>query len=62
MEKENDSRLDPCNPGLNLEYVILKSGHREWKVDYSRFSETRLSVKVKKSYLHLGNDLNSLEI
>lgn len=29
MEKENDSSLDPCNPGLNLEYIILKSGHRE---------------------------------
>lgn len=49
MEKENDSNLDPCNPGLNLKYIILKSGNSEWKVGFSGFSETLLLVSEKKS-------------
>lgn len=49
MEKENDSCLESCSPGLNLEYIILKSGHREWKVGSSGFSETQLSASEKKS-------------
>lgn len=48
-EKENDSSFEPCNPGLDLKYIILKFGTSEWKVGSSGFSVTLLSISGKKS-------------